>query len=63
MSSPKLIEYTKEALISEFEWQLLKDMRKYVNNKIFGSVTVSFRDGRVSNYQRTETEHVGKFNE
>jgi hypothetical protein len=62
MSSPKLVEYTKSALISEFEWQLLQDMRKYINEKMFGSVSVSFREGIITNYERKETENVGKFN-
>jgi hypothetical protein len=62
MSSPKLVEYTKSALISEFEWQLLQDMRKYINKKMFGSVAVSFREGIITNYERKETENVGKFN-
>jgi hypothetical protein len=62
MSSPKLVEYTKSALISEFEWQLLQDLRKYINKKLFGSVSVSFREGTIANYERKETENVGKFN-
>ncbi|MFI5250803.1 MAG: hypothetical protein ACHQQQ_00100 [Bacteroidota bacterium] len=62
MSSPKLVEYTKSALVSEFELLVLQDMRKYINKRLFGSVAVSFREGTVSNYERKETENVGRFN-
>jgi hypothetical protein len=56
-------EYTKSALISEFEWQLLQDVRKYLGKKLFGSISVAFRDGRIANYERKETEDVIKFND